>query len=57
MHEREIRSDRGAVFVMCTRALTDPAYEKYPRLPVLRCNGFERRPSVEDPPPGMMPRE
>jgi hypothetical protein len=40
-HRKEIRSDRGSVFVMCLRGLTDPAYPKYPRLPVLRCPGYE----------------
>jgi hypothetical protein len=40
-HRAEIRSDRGSVFSMCRRGLRDPAYPKYPRLPVLRCSGFE----------------
>jgi len=40
-HQKEIRSDRGSVFVMCLRGLTDPAWPKYPRLPVLRCSGYE----------------
>jgi hypothetical protein len=26
---------------MCNRSLTDPAYDKYPRLPVLQCPGYE----------------
>lgn len=43
-HRREIRSDRGSVFTLCTRALKDAAYPKYPRLPVLRCKGFEEGP-------------
>jgi hypothetical protein len=25
---------------MCTRGLTDPAYPKYPRLPVRACPGY-----------------
>lgn len=29
---------------MCLRHRTDPAYPKYPRLPVLRCGGYEERP-------------
>jgi hypothetical protein len=41
VHMREIRSDRGSVFIMCTRSFTEPEYPKYPRLPVLRCQGFE----------------
>ena len=36
-----IRSDRGSVFMLCRRGLTDSAWPKYPRLPVLRCAGFE----------------
>jgi hypothetical protein len=43
VHCRLIRSDRGSVFVMCLRGLTDPAYPKYPRLPVLNCAGYERQ--------------
>lgn len=38
---KEIRSDRGSVFLLCRRGLTDPAWPKYPRLPVLSCAGFE----------------
>jgi hypothetical protein len=38
-----IESERGSVFYLCQRSRTDPAYPKYPRLPVLRCAGYERR--------------
>jgi hypothetical protein len=45
-HKKEIRSDRGSVFVMCLRGLRDDRdaaiFPKYPRLPVLHCRGFER---------------
>ena len=37
-------SDRGSLFTLCTRGLTDPAWPKYPRLPVLQCTGFEAGP-------------
>lgn len=47
-HQRTIRSGRGSTFSMCERGLRDPAWPKYPRLPVLRCAGHERR----EPPPG-----
>ncbi len=30
-----------STFMMCTRGLTDPAYRKYPMLPVLACRGYE----------------
>ncbi|HUI42221.1 MAG TPA: hypothetical protein VL523_09640 [Terriglobia bacterium] len=41
-HARVVRSDRGSVFYQCRLALTDPAFPAYPRLPVLRCAGYER---------------
>jgi hypothetical protein len=40
-HRKEIRNDRGSLFILCRRGLLDPAWPKYPRLPVLRCAGFE----------------
>ncbi len=40
-HRREIRNDRNAVFTQCARSFTDPAFAKYPRLPVLRCSGYD----------------
>jgi len=43
-HRKEIRSDRGSVFLMCMRSFREPEYPKYPRLPVLRCAGFEEAP-------------
>jgi hypothetical protein len=40
-YSRLIKSDRGSAFYLCQRSLTDSAFPKYPRLPVLRCPGFE----------------
>jgi hypothetical protein len=40
-HARVVVSDRGSRFVQCGRARTEPAYPKYPRLPVLTCPGHE----------------
>ena len=42
-HQRLIPNTRGSVFSLCERSRTDPAYPRYPRLPVLECAGFERR--------------
>jgi hypothetical protein len=36
-----VRSDRGSVFHRCLLAHKDGAFAKYPRLPVLRCVGWE----------------
>jgi hypothetical protein len=36
-----ITNTRGSVFSMCERGLAgEPGYAKYPRLPVVRCEGF-----------------
>ena len=40
-HQRIIRNTRGSVFSLCERSRTDPAYPRYPRLPVLECAGYE----------------
>jgi hypothetical protein len=40
-HMRRVESDRGSVFYRCALADTDPRFAKYPRLPVLRCDGFQ----------------
>jgi hypothetical protein len=47
-HAREIRSDRGARFVLCERSRDDPRYPRYPRLPVLACPGFEALPPAPE---------
>ncbi|MET0396859.1 MAG: hypothetical protein ABW277_08560 [Longimicrobiaceae bacterium] len=37
---RVVRSGKGSTFYMCELSRVDPAFPKYPRLPVLRCRGF-----------------
>lgn len=34
---------RGGVFIRCTRADEDRAFDRYPAIPVLSCRGFEGR--------------
>lgn len=40
-HRREVSNRRGSVFYLCQRSKSDPAYPRYPRLPVLSCPGYE----------------
>ncbi|MBI1354809.1 MAG: hypothetical protein GC160_10710 [Acidobacteria bacterium] len=47
-HVAVTRSAKGSTFYRCRRAKTDPAYAKYPPLPVLRCPGFEPQRPPED---------
>jgi hypothetical protein len=42
-HQKVIRNTRGSSFSLCQRAREDDRYPKYPRLPVVRCPGFEPR--------------
>jgi hypothetical protein len=42
-HQRVVRNTRGSRFSLCEKSREDPAYPKYPRLPVLRCAGFDER--------------
>lgn len=39
---KTVVSAHETIFHYCTRSELDPWYPKYPRLPVLDCNGFER---------------
>lgn len=40
LHARRVENDRGSVFFRCDYARLDPAFPKYPALPVLRCTAF-----------------
>jgi len=44
LHARRIESAHGSVFILCELSLTDPNFAKYPRLPVLTCDGYEKKP-------------
>lgn len=38
---RIIESRRGSRFYLCRLSEVDPRFPKYPRLPVLRCSGYD----------------
>lgn len=40
IHLQVIRSDRGSVFYRCRLSETDPRFPKYPRIPVIQCDGW-----------------
>jgi hypothetical protein len=46
-HQQRVPNTRGSVFSLCLRAREDDRYPKYPRLPVLRCPGYEQRTAAE----------
>lgn len=48
-HSRRISSSRGSQFILCGLAASDPAFHRYPRLPVVECAGFARRDRGEEP--------
>jgi hypothetical protein len=43
---RRVTSGRGALFILCRRSETDPAYPRYPPLPRLQCPGYEAAPET-----------
>ena len=47
-HAHVVQSSRGSAFYRCRRAESDPRFPKYPRLPVLRCAGYEPAEEGED---------
>ena len=42
-HQQLVPNTRGSVFSLCGRSRTDPAFPRYPRVPVLECRGHEPR--------------
>lgn len=48
VHQRRVGNTRGSTFSLCGLARTDDRFSKYPRMPVLRCAGFARRPDEGD---------
>lgn len=36
-------ASRSSVFLRCALADVDPAFPRYPRLPVIECSGFDAR--------------
>ena len=51
-HARLVRTPRSA-FWLCARSRDDERFERYPRIPVLECPGFEPLPEGETPPEGL----
>lgn len=43
VNARVVRSGRGSTFWLCELSRTDPAFPRYPPLPVVRCSGFTPR--------------
>ena len=42
-HARAVVSGRGSTFWLCGLSATDARFPKYPRLPVVRCEGYRPR--------------
>jgi hypothetical protein len=42
-HQKVVRNTRGSSFSLCLRSRSEPAYPRYPRVPVLACAGHEPR--------------
>jgi hypothetical protein len=51
-HAEALHSSRGSVFTLCRLSAEDARFPKYPRLPVLSCEGFAPRDHATTDPPG-----
>jgi hypothetical protein len=49
-HQRIVRTTRGSAFSLCERSRTDPRFPRYPRLPVVRCDGYQQEEARPAPP-------
>ncbi len=56
-HVRLVPGRGAAVFYLCERSFEDPAYPRYPAIPVLACRGYEAAAEAGGvrPPPGPRP--
>ena len=43
VHARRIESGRDSVFILCELSRADPRFPKYPRLPILSCEGYKKK--------------
>jgi hypothetical protein len=42
LNARGMTSQRGSTFILCQLSFVDSAFDKYPRLPVTSCRGYEQ---------------
>jgi len=47
-HAETITSSRGAEFRLCRLSLSDARFPKYPRIPVVVCDGYSARSAKDD---------
>jgi len=43
VHARGIESDRKSTFILCELSFSESRFPKYPRLPVISCDGFKKK--------------
>ncbi len=44
---REVITPKGARFLLCNLSQTNSLYPKYPRQPVVRCDGYQKKEQTE----------
>jgi uncharacterized protein len=43
VYARAVTSDRGSIFLLCELSLSDPHFQKYPKLPMSSCSGHRQK--------------
>jgi hypothetical protein len=47
--QRVVKNTRGSTFSLCERSKTEPdRFPRYPRIPVVRCDGYEPSDSARE---------
>jgi hypothetical protein len=47
---RVVESSRGSIFLRCELSRSDSRFAKYPKLPMLSCNGYQKKTKISDRP-------
>lgn len=45
-HAQVVPSSKGSTYILCRLSASDPRFLRYPRLPVLACDGYRRKPTA-----------
>jgi hypothetical protein len=43
---REVITPKGSRFLLCKLAITNPDYQKYPKQPIVRCDGYQKNEQI-----------
>jgi hypothetical protein len=48
VNAKKVETRRGSTFLLCQMSAVDPRFPRYPRLPVMRCAGWQPPPPASE---------